>query len=361
MESSLPLLRALQKQIMPSVRESGLSNIVVALSTWREMQNVEDDLPAGASIAHKPLRSKRVLLNTKKTHHPNCSTLLARWPQDGLTSSRVAILMFVIGGKVAIPLGDYVLRCVPYQGALILPGTPHPDGTQLCLDDADQKNGFCDMLSFRALGDGVWGWINHSRGGRHWGGSVHVGEGCYIRNLQARKYLETLTGEAQKRSPYFREMCDDLARLFITLVLREIQEERSYQPPPRRSAALALGAPPILEEQSFVMRVEEYVHENLHESISIDSVASYLFISRTHLTRKFREMTGKTLNQYITECRIEAAKVLLQSTEWPINKISAWVGITPARLRVLFQQHERISPGDFRRQLPDDKAPYKNV
>ena len=330
-----------------------MNNIVVARSTWREMQTMEDDLPQGASITHKPLKSKRILIKERKSHQYNSSVLVARWPKDGLTSSRTPILMFVIGGRVAIPLGDYTLRCAPYQGALILPGTPHPDGTQLCLDDVDQKTGFCDMLSFRTLGDGVWGWINHSRGGRHWGGGVPAGEGCYIRNLQARRYLEALTEEAQKQSPYFREMCNDLLRLFITLVLREIQEQRSYQPPPLHSAALSLGASPLLQEQSFIVRVEEYVRENLDKSLSIDRVANYLFMSRASFTRQFRAATGKSFNEYVTEARLEAAKVLLQNTNWPINRISDYAGVTPARLRVLFRQRENCSPGEFREKVAE--------
>lgn len=330
-----------------------MRDIVVARPSLREMLAVEDDLPQGVSITHKPLKSKRTLVKERNSRQNFRSVLVARWPKDGLNSSRVAILMFVIGGKVAIPLGDYTLRCAPYQGALILPGTPHPDGTQLCLDNLDPKTRFCDMLSFRTLGDGVWGWINHSRGERHWGGGVQAGEGCYIRNLQARKYLETLAEEAQKRHPYSREMCDDLLRLFITLILREIQEQRSYQPPPLRSAALSLGASSSLQEQSFVARVEEYVRDNLNKNLSIDRVANYLFMSRVSFTRQFRAATGKTFNEYVTECRLEAAKVLLQSTEWPINRISALVGVTPARLRILFQQHEKITPGEYRRKAAD--------
>lgn len=342
------LSHVLQHQIMPQAQQFGMSNIVVARPSLRHMLDLDDDLPRGASLTHKPLQSKQTPFKMRKSRQNSTSVLVARWPKDRLNSSRTSILMFAIGGRVAIPLGDYMLHCTPYQGALILPGTPHPDGTHLCIGTAAD---FCDMLSFRVLEDGVWGWINHSREGRHWGGGVPAGEGCYVRNLQARKYLETLTEEAQMRPAYFRETCDNLLRLFITLVLREIQEQRGYQPPPLSSAALSLGATPLLGKQNFTARVEEYVRENLHRNLSIDRIASHLFMSRASFTRQFRTATGKTFNQYVTEARLEAAKVLLQSTDWPINKISDYVGVTPARLRVLFRKHQAVSPGKFREKV----------
>ena len=348
-ETPSPLLRTLQQQIMPSVRESGMNNIIVARSTLREMQMMEDDLPAGASIAHKPLLSKRVPIRKKRNCGIERATIDAHWPEDGLESKRVPILMFVATGRVTIPLGDYVLRCTPGQGALILPGTPHPDGSQLCLDDFDRETGVCSMLSFRVIADGVMGWLSHTREGKHWSDrGIIVGESCHIMHPQARAYLETLTEEAKTRPPHFRSMCDSLLRLFMTLLLREIQESRAYQPAPLRHVMFDLDAPPMLQERDPIARIEDYVRNHMQENLSIDRVAAYVYMSRAHFTRQFRAATGKTFNEYVTECRLEAAKVLLENTELPVNNISELVGVTPARLRVLFRQHEELSPGEFR-------------
>lgn len=324
-----------------------MSNIIVARSTWQMMQAVEDDLPPDASITHKPLKSKRIPIRGKRTYSNDRATLDARWPEDGLHSNRAPILMFVVRGKVAIPLGDYVLHCNPGHGTLILPGTPHPDGSQLCLDDFDRETGACDMLSFKVMGDGISCWLNHTYEGRHWSGGA-VGENCHIPNPQARTYLETLTTEVKTRPPHFRVMCDSLLRALITLLLREIQELRAYQPVQVRQNLFDPAASPISQEQDPIARVEDYVRNNLRENLSIDRVAAYSYMSRAHFTRQFRVATGKTFNQYVTECRLEAARVLLQNTERSIVHVSDFVGITPARLRVLFRQHENLTPGEFR-------------
>lgn len=332
---------------MPTVRESGMSNIVVAHSTWKAMQALEETLPAGASIAHKPLKSKRTPIREKRSYKSERATLDARWPEDDLHSNRMPLLMFVVAGRVAIPLGDYVLRCQSGHGALILPGTPHPAGSQLCLDDCDRETGDCDMFTFKVMGDGITCWLNHTRAGKHWSGSA-IGESCHILSPQARTYLETLTEEATMRPPHFRAMCDSLLRAFVTLLLREIQELRAYQPVQLRRNLFDPAAPPALQEQDPIARIEDYVQSHLRENLSIDRVAAYAYMSRAYFTRRFRAATGKSFNQYVIESRLEAAKVLLQNTEWPIDYISDFVGITPARLRVLFRQHEKLAPGEFR-------------
>jgi AraC-like DNA-binding protein len=356
-ESPLPLLRVLQKQIKPAVQESGMNNIIVARRALREMYAVNDDLPSGASLTHKPLQSKRVPVKVRRQKGDEKVAIDARWPKDRLESKRVPILMFVVSGRVAIPLGDYVAHCRPGHGVLILPGTPHPAGSShLCLEADAAETGECSMLSFKTGSQGIIGWLNQTRGGRHWVGGMIAGERCHILRPQARHYLEMLAEEATARRPHFRSMCDNLLQLFITLLLREIEETRTYHPPVLRRTPFSLEAPPASQKYDPIARVEEYVRNHLSENLSIDNAASYVFMSRAAFTRQFRAVTGKTFNQYVIQCRIEAAKVLLQNTEWPVIKICEYVGATPLRLRVLFNQHEKCSPVAFRQKSQEKSS-----
>ncbi len=348
-QSSSPVLSILQEQIVPAVEAMGMSNIVVAHPTWEAMQVTENRLPEGVLLTHKPLKSKRTPIRGRRNYANARATLDARWPEDGLHSNRMPILMFVVAGRVAIQLGDYTLRCKPGQGILILPGTPHPDGSHLCVDDGFQQDDACTMLSFKILGDGITCWVNHTREGKHWShGSV--GEFCYVLNPKARLTLEMLTEEAGQRPPHFRMICDGLLRVLVALLLREIQELRAFQPV---RASRAVTGPQSTPQQNPITRAQEYVRSHLKENLSIDSVAAHVYMSRAYFTRRFRAETGKTFNAYVTECRLEAAKTLLQDTEWPIEKISLFVGLTAPRLRVLFQQQFAQSPSEYRLTLRD--------
>jgi AraC-like DNA-binding protein len=355
-QSSSPILHVLQEQIVPAVEAAGMGNIVVAHSSLELMQAAENRLPEGVLLTPKPLKSKRTPIRGRRNYSNARATLDARWPQDGLHSNRMPILMFVVAGRVAIPLGDYVLRCKPGQGILILPGTPHPDGSHLCVDDGFEQDDACTMLSFKILGDGITCWVNHTREGKHWSHGT-VGEFCYVLNAKARLTLEMLTEEAGKRGPYFRMICDGLVRVLVGLLLREIQELRAYQQPVRSNQAMARAE--VSAQQDPIARAQEYVRSHLKENLSIDTVAAHVYMSRAYFTRRFRASTGKTFNAYVTECRLEAAKTLLQDTEWPIEKIGLFVGLTAPRLRVLFQQQLGQAPSSYRLGLRDGENASK--
>jgi len=52
----------------------------------------------------------------------------------------------------------------------------------------------------------------------------------------------------------------------------------------------------------------------------------------------------------VTEIRLEEAVNLLQEPQRSINIICRLIGVKPARLRQLFQQHYGCSPTEFRQR-----------
>lgn len=54
-----------------------------------------------------------------------------------------------------------------------------------------------------------------------------------------------------------------------------------------------------------------YVGEHLTEELSIEELAEHFYISKFHMMRQFKEETGYTIHQYITEKRVLLAKSLI--------------------------------------------------
>lgn len=54
-----------------------------------------------------------------------------------------------------------------------------------------------------------------------------------------------------------------------------------------------------------------YVGEHLTEELSIEELAEHFYISKFHMMRQFKEETGYTIHQYITEKRVLYAKNLI--------------------------------------------------
>ncbi len=82
-----------------------------------------------------------------------------------------------------------------------------------------------------------------------------------------------------------------------------------------------------VEENSTVFLIKEYISKNFqHESLSVKDISEYVYLSASYVCTLFKSETGKTLNQYITEYRMEKAKLLLQDPRYKIADISSKVG-----------------------------------
>lgn len=83
-----------------------------------------------------------------------------------------------------------------------------------------------------------------------------------------------------------------------------------------------------LEEYSRpVVQAMEYIFKHYQENtLSINEIADSVHLSIGHLCGIFKKETGKTVNSYITEVRIEEAKKLLEEGELKIYEVSLAVG-----------------------------------
>lgn len=72
--------------------------------------------------------------------------------------------------------------------------------------------------------------------------------------------------------------------------------------------------------------VQDYIHAHLHLQITLSELATQLQMSVRHLSRLFRQSTGYTLAQYITQCQMKCAQDLLRNPQMSIREIAARVG-----------------------------------
>ena len=64
----------------------------------------------------------------------------------------------------------------------------------------------------------------------------------------------------------------------------------------------------------------------MNETLSVKDISSHVFLSTSYVCTFFKSETGQTLNQYITEYRMEKAKQLLKDARFKITDISSRVG-----------------------------------
>jgi AraC-like DNA-binding protein/mannose-6-phosphate isomerase-like protein (cupin superfamily) len=67
------------------------------------------------------------------------------------------------------------------------------------------------------------------------------------------------------------------------------------------------------KDNSKLVQILDYINEHLAEELSIDSLSAKFYLSRYYLMHFFKEETGYTIGNYITEKRLLLAKNLVQN------------------------------------------------
>lgn len=100
---------------------------------------------------------------------------------------------------------------------------------------------------------------------------------------------------------------------------------------------------------SKIERVTEYIHQHLHENITIKQLCEETHLSTSVLYKKFHSHFGCTVNDYINTKRVEESLRLLEKTELSIEEIAERVGFSSASyFSRIFKQKMRMPPMRFR-------------
>lgn len=75
-----------------------------------------------------------------------------------------------------------------------------------------------------------------------------------------------------------------------------------------------------------IQQMKEYIETHLAEDLSLAELAATVPISEFHFARLFKATTGETPYRYVTQRRIERAKVLLSVTQFSVAEIAYRVG-----------------------------------
>jgi len=77
-----------------------------------------------------------------------------------------------------------------------------------------------------------------------------------------------------------------------------------------------------------VEQMIHYIRSNLNKDIRRTDIAESVFLNPSYISRLFRQETGKSLKEFITEEKINMAQALLRTTDLPISMVAMKVGYT---------------------------------
>jgi len=103
--------------------------------------------------------------------------------------------------------------------------------------------------------------------------------------------------------------------------------------------------------QKYISSIQEYIQSNYSKSIKISELAAQLGLSRSHLYRIFKADKGISIEEYLIDVRINAARSLLSDTQFSCVAIASLVGYSHyTTFFRIFKQKTGLTPQQYRTQ-----------
>lgn len=98
-----------------------------------------------------------------------------------------------------------------------------------------------------------------------------------------------------------------------------------------------------------IQKAKEYIKHNYQDDISLNDVASHVFLNSNYFSTLFRQKTGDTFRSYLRNVRIKKAKELLTTSNLRVYEIAMMVGYNePSHFVRAFKTVTGKNPKDFR-------------
>jgi AraC-like DNA-binding protein len=297
----------------------------------------QQKLPEHVRSTPRKLQGPRQPIRGRRYYHQQ-HLKLARWPNDGMDENALPFILCVISGQADFRIADYVLHCSVGDWVFFPAGIPKQDGSHAHFE-GDAAGRKCDVMwIYTGMGrdEGINCWICRSEGIQHF---QEKNASCRIQQKFVTQLFNGFCEEIQQANR--PEIVAYLLRGILLLIRAEIENNN----------ALFGGIKQVEKSEEPHDPIEEaqlYITANIYQRLTIQSVARQVLVSPSTLTRRFRERTGKTFNEFLNAERIKLASNLLRETNLPISLISAKVGLKYGQLRILIQQKHHCTPGELR-------------
>lgn len=115
-------------------------------------------------------------------------------------------------------------------------------------------------------------------------------------------------------------------------------------------------SPETDEGQKALKKARRYISEHISEELSRKEVADYVYLNPDYLSKLLKKETGLSFSEYVLDCRISLAKMLLKATAKSIQEIAGMTGFNSASyFSKTFKQETGFSPAFFRNKESDKK------
>lgn len=151
--------------------------------------------------------------------------------------------------------------------------------------------------------------------------------------------LHQLRATWERHDPAERHLVDATLRLALALANRD--PGAGATPGTARAAA---------DRREQIRPVLAYVDGHCRDSVTLDDVAGVVHVSPSRVRHVFKDVTGVSFKEYVTQVRVAEAKRLLLATDLSVAEVAGAVSYSNLhQFYKVFHRACAMSPGEYRR------------
>ncbi len=106
-----------------------------------------------------------------------------------------------------------------------------------------------------------------------------------------------------------------------------------------------------MHNDPLVDRAVNWIRGNLHAPLTVDDVLQQVPTSRRSLSRRFKLETGEGMRAFVQWLRIDRAKLMLETSQLPIERIVERVGYQDkSAFAGQFKRRTSLTPNQYRQR-----------
>ena len=150
------------------------------------------------------------------------------------------------------------------------------------------------------------------------------------------KLLKDMAYEYTWKAPMYKDVLDAKLKQFLICLYRYVPE---------------LFSPDNSENTPLVYKIQNNLEKNYNKDISLETLSNEYHLSRYHLSRVFKSVTGYSPIEYLITCRLFAAKKYLCTTNLSIKEIIDLCGFSDeSNFSRMFRKRTGLTPSQFRKE-----------
>lgn len=106
------------------------------------------------------------------------------------------------------------------------------------------------------------------------------------------------------------------------------------------------------DKDDLITKIVLYINNNLADKVTLEHLAEKFYISKSHLSRKFKHIVKQNVAQYVLTARINYATKLLKTTKHSMQRIAEMTGFLSSNyMNYVFKKNLNISPTKYRENM----------